>query len=70
MDNLMKYWERPLSFRVPVYGLSSLDMAGMQEMGWSHMALTEASLASHLNPQLPLSMIAPKLPHSSDCFSA
>ncbi len=33
MDNLIKYWERPLSSRVPLYGFSSLDMAGMQEMG-------------------------------------
>ncbi len=37
MDDLMKDWERPLSSRVPVYGISLLDMAGMQEMGWSHM---------------------------------
>lgn len=45
-------------------------MAGMQEMGRSHMPLTEASLAGHLNPQSTLSTITLKLPQGSDCFSA
>ncbi len=72
MDDLMKYWERPLSSRVPIYGFSSLDMAGMQEMGWSHMPSMEASLAGHLDPRsaVGLSTIAPKLPQKSDRFSA
>ncbi len=41
MDDLTKYWERLLSSRVPVYGFSLLDMAGMQEMSWSHMSSME-----------------------------
>lgn len=45
MDDQTKYWERPLSSRVPVYGFSPLDTAGMQEMGWSHMPSMEVSLA-------------------------
>lgn len=52
MDDLIKYWERPLSSRVPVYGFSSLDMAGMQDIGWSNMLPMEALLAGHLNPRL------------------
>ncbi|KAF4117976.1 hypothetical protein G5714_000027 [Onychostoma macrolepis] len=72
MDDLTKYWERPLLSRVPVYGFSSLDMAGMQERGWSHMPSMEASLAGHLDPRsaVGLSTIAPKLPQRSDHFSA
>ncbi|KAF4099074.1 hypothetical protein G5714_021104 [Onychostoma macrolepis] len=72
MDDLTKYWERPLLSRVPVYGFSSLDMAGMQERGWSHMPSMEASLVGHLNPRsaVGLSTIAPKLPQRSYRFSA
>jgi len=68
----MKYWERPLLFRVTVYGFSLLDMGEVQEMGWSHMSPMKASLIGHLVRSLAfgLSTVTSKPPQRSDQFSA
>lgn len=72
MEEMMKFWDKPLTNKVSVPGFGGLDVHGMEGLGLANPPPVESSVANHLHPQKrpPLGSSGPSLPGKADAFSA